>query len=339
MKHIKQTTLILILNLIFIHYSMGQSSEENRKKDIVLLGAYQMHQADWSPLREQYKVFNASVRDFSSQQLSWILDHSVFPYQPEWCIIHTGLEDLLIGVEVDRVILNVAGLFSTLRESGINVILMGALPNYTLREVQPGQIDTLNDRLKKLAENNGVPFIDTHSFDRGNFFQNNILLNESGCEKWNNIILSEMGIKEQKKGNVSVKDPSSGFVYSAISKERIDRILSESPDEVKLCFLGNSITEGGKDWNQKLNGKYIRNCGQGGYTTRQMSWLMEPTVLSVSPTHCFIMGGINDISLGIYIHFLLYLFPLCTLYILIIDSQYRSDPSLKECPFPSISKR
>ena len=72
---------------------MGQSSEENGKKDIVLLGAYQMHQADWSPLREQYKVFNASVRDFSSQQLSWILDHSVFPYQPEWCIIHTGLED------------------------------------------------------------------------------------------------------------------------------------------------------------------------------------------------------------------------------------------------------
>jgi len=87
--------------------------------------------------------------------------------------------------------------------------------------------------------------------------------------------------------------------FEALAKERIDRILKESPKQVSIVMLGNSITEGGGDWNKRLGRTDIRNSGQGGYTTGQMLWYLDTCVIKARPEKCFILAGINDLSLKI----------------------------------------
>lgn len=86
---------------------------------------------------------------------------------------------------------------------------------------------------------------------------------------------------------------------SLLAKQRLDRINQAKPSEVKIAFLGNSITEMGGDWNVWLGRGDILNCGQGGYTTQQFSWLLDSALYASNPKYCFIMGGINDLSLGV----------------------------------------
>ncbi len=87
--------------------------------------------------------------------------------------------------------------------------------------------------------------------------------------------------------------------YSYLASARIHRIMSHQPAKTKIAMLGNSITELGGDWNHWLDRDDVLNCGQGGYTTQQFTWLLDSCVIASKPDYCFIMGGINDISLGI----------------------------------------
>ncbi len=87
--------------------------------------------------------------------------------------------------------------------------------------------------------------------------------------------------------------------YAYVASERINRILEHKPDKTKYAMLGNSITELGQDWNKWLDRNDVINSGQGGYTTQQFTWLLDSCVLASKPEYCFIMGGINDLSLGI----------------------------------------
>jgi lysophospholipase L1-like esterase len=87
--------------------------------------------------------------------------------------------------------------------------------------------------------------------------------------------------------------------YAYLASARIDRIMSHKPEKTKIAMLGNSITEGGRYWNILLGRNDVLNSGQGGYTTQQFTWLLDSCIYSTKPEYCFIMGGINDISLGI----------------------------------------
>ena len=90
-----------------------------------------------------------------------------------------------------------------------------------------------------------------------------------------------------------------GMNYNVLAEQRIRRINNERPSKVKIVMLGNSITEMGGNWNQKLGRTDIFNCGQGGYTTQQFSWLLDSCVFDSKPEYCFIAGGINDLSIGV----------------------------------------
>jgi hypothetical protein len=89
------------------------------------------------------------------------------------------------------------------------------------------------------------------------------------------------------------------FEPQKLAKNRIERILKQSPRNVSVVMLGNSITEYGGDWNARLGRTDIQNSGQGGYTTGQLIWLLDSCVIKDKPKYCFTMAGINDLSLGI----------------------------------------
>jgi lysophospholipase L1-like esterase len=88
----------------------------------------------------------------------------------------------------------------------------------------------------------------------------------------------------------------------ALSIDRMKRILGQSVDHPRILMLGDSLTEHGADWNQRLGRSDILNAGQGGYTTGQIAWLLDPCLDRNSIEKAFFSAGINDLSLGIDPH-------------------------------------
>jgi lysophospholipase L1-like esterase len=73
---------------------------------------------------------------------------------------------------------------------------------------------------------------------------------------------------------------------------------TESEQEINVVMLGNSITNHG-DWKQLLNRNDVFNGGIPGWTSQQLSWVIEDFIGGKTPEICFFMAGINDYTLGI----------------------------------------
>ncbi|MDF1551340.1 MAG: GDSL-type esterase/lipase family protein, partial [Bacteroidales bacterium] len=176
----------------------------------------------------------------------------------------------------------------------IKCIISNMLP-FPLSNEYDNQILDLNTKLKALANQKNVMYVDVyHVVENLPVFETNAyLLNSFGDKIWNRLLINSLSDENETK-----KPSKFSFDYKILSAERIKRILKESPSKVTVCMLGNSITAGA-NWNNITGGKFIRNCGQGGYTTGQMLWHMDTTVIAANPSHCFVMGGINDFSMGL----------------------------------------
>ena len=62
----------------------------------------------------------------------------------------------------------------------------------------------------------------------------------------------------------------------------------------EIVFLGNSITESGKDWSERLNYPNIRNRGIGGDVTDGVLARLDE-IIYFKPKAVFLLIGINDL--------------------------------------------
>ena len=79
-------------------------------------------------------------------------------------------------------------------------------------------------------------------------------------------------------------------------KEENNKLLNSS-DEVRVVFMGNSITESWSHFDPDffLTNSYI-NRGISGQTTPQMLIRFKPDVINLKPKAVVILAGINDIA-------------------------------------------
>ncbi|HRZ97323.1 MAG TPA: GDSL-type esterase/lipase family protein [Paludibacter sp.] len=110
----------------------------------------------------------------------------------------------------------------------------------------------------------------------------------------------------------------SGKIYDKIASFR----------SCKIVMLGDSFISRG-NWNKDLNRTDIKNSGFGGSTTSHYIGMLKSKVIKFEPEICFIIGGTNDISVGI---------PLSRTYKnfeLIVDTllKYNIEPVLQSTPF------
>ncbi len=68
--------------------------------------------------------------------------------------------------------------------------------------------------------------------------------------------------------------------------------------EIKIVMFGDSITEDG-NWTGLLQRNDVKNSGYSGFTTGQLLSIMDSSVLQYSPKICFVLGGINDLAIGV----------------------------------------
>jgi lysophospholipase L1-like esterase len=99
----------------------------------------------------------------------------------------------------------------------------------------------------------------------------------------------------------------SGFICGHVQAQdwpNLDRFKDENaelglplPDEQRIVFLGNSITEGWIDKHPDFfSGKPYVNRGISGQTTPQMLLRFRADVINLKPTAVVILAGTNDIA-------------------------------------------
>ncbi len=84
------------------------------------------------------------------------------------------------------------------------------------------------------------------------------------------------------------------FDTNSVTKQSLESSPGQS---VKIVMLGDSITFR-TNWNVLLDRNDVENKGINGDTTARFITRLD-SVIRLKPVLCFIMGGINDISLGI----------------------------------------
>ena len=77
-------------------------------------------------------------------------------------------------------------------------------------------------------------------------------------------------------------------------KKMIREFKSNPLNYNDIVFLGNSITESGKDWSKRLNYPNIRNRGIGGDVTDGVLARLDE-IIYFKPKAVFLLIGINDL--------------------------------------------
>ena len=76
-----------------------------------------------------------------------------------------------------------------------------------------------------------------------------------------------------------------------------DTIAHPLPDQIRVVFMGNSITEGWKNMHSEFwEGKPYHNRGISGQTTPQMLLRFRQDVIDLYPEVVVILAGTNDIA-------------------------------------------
>src|SRR6056297_2636314 len=111
--------LLLMCTLLF-----GEVSQETiDRTKIVFLGNALVEDCNWNDLTGRDDIKNAGFRDFTSHQLGWVFSHSVVNYKPDYCLIYSGLEDILLEVPHAVIVDNYKRLCDRLQKEGITPIV------------------------------------------------------------------------------------------------------------------------------------------------------------------------------------------------------------------------
>jgi lysophospholipase L1-like esterase len=295
-QYVEKFLLIVLLFGIFrVAGFAAEIQTEMQNSKIVFLGNILVKNYNWDDDFEQYKVYNTGISDFTSQQLSWVLSHSLVNYKPKYCLIYSGLEDILLEVPHERIVYNYRYLCDQLKEADIISIINSTICLENDQKINR-KIQVLNKDLKNYCYSSRIEFIDINeSLKNSNIevWQKGLNLTDKAYQIWVREISNSLNkLEEQASRKLNIN-------YERLAKERITRIMQESPENVNIVMLGNSITEEGGDWNEKLGRNNVRNAGQGGYTTGQMLWYIDTCVVQANPQACFVLGGINDLTLKI----------------------------------------
>ena len=116
---------------------------------------------------------------------------------------------------------------------------------------------------------------------------------------YTSIIVAEVNLQEKKNPNSFYSKKNISIKYQQewqmnLYNERIKEFKNNPIGQNKIVFLGNSITEGGGDWNAKFGVKNIVNRGISGDITEGVLNRLDE-IIYYKPIAVFLLIGINDI--------------------------------------------
>jgi alpha-glucosidase len=131
---------------------------------IVMLGnSITEYGGDWNARLGRTDIRNSGQGGYTTGQLIWLLDSCVLKARPKYCFTLAGINDISLGIPVDRIFLNYQTILDTLLANGIQPVVQSTL-------FQTGnlsgnrKVSYLNCLLKDYCIGKNIAFIDLNQF-------------------------------------------------------------------------------------------------------------------------------------------------------------------------------
>ena len=250
---------------------------------------------DWRKELPEYDVADAGDKNFLLSQQLWNLDERLLNRRPEFCIVYSGLPEILLGQPLPRMLEAFRTICERLDAAGAKPVILLTLPASGEHPCLNSRISRLNEALKAFAASRDYACFDPSAgltdspYLSARYTADGLMLNGAGLARFSANVRNFLG------GMLPSGETLPASVRSNLAGEVIRRILAQSPAKVRIVLLGDSLTANGKDWNPRLGRRDVRNAGQGGYLTGQMLWMLDTCVVAARPETCFVLAGINDL--------------------------------------------
>lgn len=168
--------VILIIGLILIAYKL-RSKIYNRIKsqdsyNIVMIGDGYTARINWNKDLNRIDIKNSGAGGYTTSQYQRHLNDLVIKYNPKICFIEGGINDLLIGIPLNRIFINYQSILDSLLKNKIDPVVQSIFPlgtpsNYpSANETNliNSRVDSLNIYLSRLANKKGVRYIDLNKY-------------------------------------------------------------------------------------------------------------------------------------------------------------------------------
>lgn len=174
------TTGILMAVLFFCTISLfaGNRTDQQQYK-IVMFGNSITANGNWDTGLGRADVKKSGTGGFTTSHFVWIMKDQVLKYQPEICFLEGGINDIGVGIPLERIYKNYESLVDTLLSHKIIPVLQSTLfVNFQDNEKENTHhnqmVESLNTFLQSLAKSRNIEFMDLNKY----FSENNKLKKE-----------------------------------------------------------------------------------------------------------------------------------------------------------------
>ncbi|MNI19065.1 GDSL-like Lipase/Acylhydrolase [compost metagenome] len=117
---------------------------------------------DWATLLGRSDVKNSGFPGFTTSHLVWLLKENVIDLKPSVCFLEGGINDIGVGIPLDRTKNNYRSLIEGLQEHKIIPVVQSIIYQQDNPESKI-QVDSLNSYLRTYCQSQGVYYLDLNA--------------------------------------------------------------------------------------------------------------------------------------------------------------------------------
>jgi len=202
--------IVLIIGILFAAYlfraKIYDKIASSKTYKVVMFGNSLTEGGEWNKDLNRLDIKNSGTGGFTTSHFVWILDDKVIQYKPKICFIEGGINDIGVGIPLNRTFSNYQSIVDTLLKHQIEPVLQSTFyvnyPDDSITNSTNSRVDSLNIYLSSLASRKGIKYVDLNQFlsEKGRLKKelnmDGIHINGSGYKIWAKEVDRILKLKE-----------------------------------------------------------------------------------------------------------------------------------------------
>jgi len=164
--------VILIIGFILVAYKFRSkiydSAVIQSSYSIIMLGDGFTSGGIWNKDLNRVDIKNSGNGGFTTSHFIWTLNDHVIKYNPKICFIEGGINDIGLGIPLNRTFMNYQSIVDSLLQHQIEPVLQSVFysdyPNANESSQKKSKVDSLNIYLSRLAIKKKITYIDLDQY-------------------------------------------------------------------------------------------------------------------------------------------------------------------------------
>ncbi len=154
--------LFILIGLKFKEKIIQKLIDKKEKATIVQFGDSIIKGGNWNDLLGRNDVKNSGFGGFTTSHLRWLIEKNVIEFEPKICFIKGGINDIGVGIPLERIKINYMSLIDTLISNNITPIVQSTLYQVDNHDSKI-MVDSLNNFLIDYCNQKSIRYLDINS--------------------------------------------------------------------------------------------------------------------------------------------------------------------------------